>query len=394
MAAKITFFQVGNGDMTLVRLADTRVTTILTDINIRGSADDPDDDMPDVAGALRQRLMYDKDQRPFVDAFMLSHPDQDHCRGLRKHFWLGRPEDYPDDHLERSERRIIIRELWSSPLIFRRRSVNHTLCDDARAFNSEARRRVAHWRANGYATSGNRILIMGEDNDDKTDDLGAILIRSGDTFNKIDGEYSSLFSARLLAPAPHEDDQELETQLSKNDSSIVMNMEISPSIFSSRKTRFLTGGDARVLIWERMWERFQDTPEVLEYDLLLAPHHCSWRSLSYDSWSDLRESAQLCDAARKALGQARDGATIISSSNKILDDAVDPPSIRAKREYDEITDEVDGWFGCTGDLKDAAVLELEVASNGSVSLIAAVGIASAAASTAAAAAPRAGSPER
>ena len=65
MAAKITFFQVGNGDMTLVRLADTRVTTILTDINIRSSADDPDDDMPDVAGALRQRLMYDKDQRPF-----------------------------------------------------------------------------------------------------------------------------------------------------------------------------------------------------------------------------------------------------------------------------------------------------------------------------------------
>lgn len=143
-----------------------------------------------------------------------------------------------------------------------------------------------------------------------------------------------------------------------------------------------------------MWERFQDTPEVLEYDLLLAPHHCSWRSLSYDSWSDLRENAQLCDAARKALGQARGGATIISSSNKILDDAVDPPSIRAKREYDEITDEVDGWFGCTGDLKDAAVLELEVASNGSVSRIAAVGIASAAASTAAAAAPRAGAPER
>ncbi|HBO9749931.1 metallohydrolase [Pseudomonas aeruginosa] len=390
MAAKITFFQVGNGDMTLIRLADTRVTTILTDINIRSAADDPDGDQPDVAAALRQRLMYDKDDRPFVDAFMLSHPDQDHCRGLCKHFWLGRPEDYPDDHLKRSERRIIIRELWSSPLIFRRRSANHTLCEDARAFNSEARRRVAYWRANGHATSGNRIRIMGEDNDGKTDDLGAILVKSGDTFSQIDGVSSSYFSARLLAPAPHEDDQELEEQLSKNDSSIVMRMEISPSVFSTNKTCFLMGGDARVLIWERMWDRFENTPEVLEYDLLLAPHHCSWRSLSYDSWSEKGEDAKVCEAARNALSQARTGATIISSSNKILDDANDPPSIRAKREYDAIIDEVDGWFSCTGDLKDKAVLEFEVASDGKLVRAAAVGLASAAASTAAAAAPRAG----
>lgn len=97
MAAKVTFFQVGNGDMTLVRLADTRGTSILTDVHIRSAADNPNDDTPDVASALRSRLKYDEKDRPFIDVFMLSHPDQDHCGGLRKHFWLGRPEDYPDD---------------------------------------------------------------------------------------------------------------------------------------------------------------------------------------------------------------------------------------------------------------------------------------------------------
>ena len=81
-----------------------------TDVHIRSAADDPKDDTPDVASALRNRLKYDNNDRPFVDVFMLSHPDQDHCGGLRKHFWLGRPEDYPDDHLKRSEKRIIIRE--------------------------------------------------------------------------------------------------------------------------------------------------------------------------------------------------------------------------------------------------------------------------------------------
>ncbi len=81
-----------------------------------------------------------------------SHPDQDHCGGLRKHFWLGRPEDYPDDDVKRSEKRIIIRELWSSPLIFRRRSKSHTLCEDAQAFNTEARRREN--------TGGNMVMHL------------------------------------------------------------------------------------------------------------------------------------------------------------------------------------------------------------------------------------------
>ncbi|AMO77613.1 metallohydrolase [Pseudomonas sp. R3.Fl] len=394
MAAKITFFQVGNGDMTLVRLADTRVTTILIDSNIRAAADDPDDETPDVAKALRKRLMIDKDGRPFVDVFLLSHPDQDHCRGLIKHFWLGDPADYPDDDLDQADRRILIGEIWSSPLIFRRRSANHTLCNDAGAFDKEARRRVKYWRTYRSASTGNRILIMGEDIKGKTDDLGSIVIKSGDKFSRIDGEdCSAFFRAHLLAPTPHDDDEALEEQLSKNESSVVMNMEISQSAYSPSKARFLIGGDAAVLIWERLWDRFERSPETLEYDLLLAPHHCSWRTLSYDSWSENGEDARLNEGARNALGQARSGATIVSSSKEILDDDIDPPNIRAKREYKDILDGVDGWFGCTGDLKDEAVLEFTVESGGTVrrATVAAVLAGAATTSVAAAVAPRAGS---
>ncbi|NQD91202.1 metallohydrolase [Pseudomonas sp. CrR25] len=393
MAAKITFFQVGNGDMALLRLANASVTTILIDTNIRAAADDPDDETPDVAKALRKRLLVDKDERPFVDVFLLSHPDQDHCRGLAKHFWLGDPAVYPDDDLDQAEKRILIRELWSSPLIFRRRSKNHTLCDDACAFDKEARRRVEHWRTYRSAVSGNRVLIMGEDINGKTDNLGTIVVKSGDKFSRVDGEdCSAYFTAHLLAPAPHDDDAELEEKLSKNESSVIMNIEISPSAYSSTKSRFLVGGDAEVLIWERMWDRLELTPEALEYDLLLAPHHCSWHSLSYDSWSKKGENAKLNENARKALGQARSGATIVSSSQEILDDEVDPPCIRAKREYKGILDDVDGWFACTGDLKDEAVLEFEVESDGKVkrAAVAAVLAGAVTSSVAAAAAPRAG----
>ncbi|WP_228705007.1 hypothetical protein [Klebsiella michiganensis] len=102
-----------------------------------------------------------------------------------------------------------------------------------------------------------------------------------------------------------------------------MNMKILPSAYSRNPMHFLLGGDAEVLIWERLWNRYKSNPEVLEYDLLLTPHHCSWHSLSYYSWSQWGEDALVCDAARNALGQARSGATIVSSSKQILDDDYD-----------------------------------------------------------------------
>jgi len=84
------------------------------------SADDPEDVTRDVAKDLRDRLKRDSKSRPYVDAFLLSHADWDHCRGITKHFYLGPPEEYPDDKKKDSEKRIFIREIWSSPLVFRR----------------------------------------------------------------------------------------------------------------------------------------------------------------------------------------------------------------------------------------------------------------------------------
>ena len=54
MTCTISFFPVGNGDMTLVELESGR--KILIDLNIRATADDPDDETPDVAEMLRGRL--------------------------------------------------------------------------------------------------------------------------------------------------------------------------------------------------------------------------------------------------------------------------------------------------------------------------------------------------
>ena len=359
MRAKVMFFPVGNGDMVLVTTESGR--RILIDVNIRTAADDPDDDTPDVARFLRDRLERDSEGRWYLDALIVSHPDKDHCTGLRKHFHLGPPGEW-----SATSDKILIRELWSSPMVFRRASRRNILCDDARAFNAEARRRVRRYRAVGQAVGdGDRILILGEDEDGRTDDLDAILVRVDEEFARVNGTEDDSMTARLLGPLPSEDGDDDE-MLSKNNSSTILRFTLTGA-GKPDKCRFLTGGDAEVAIWERLWKRHRWSADWLSYDLLQAPHHCSWHSLSYDSWSKEGEDAEVCQDARDALAQTRTGATIVASSNPIKDDDSDPPCIRAKREYETIGSGATGSFICAGEEPSETspgVLEFEVGLHG------------------------------
>lgn len=358
-SATISFFPVGNGAMALVVTQNGR--KIVVDLNIRAAADDPDDDTPDVAAELRDRLTKDSDGRLYVDALLISHPDQDHCRGLRKHFHLGSPDKW-----SAATDKIFVREFWSSPIVFRRASKRLTLCEDAKAFGIEARRRVRRFRDVGTNVGdGDRILILGEDADGKTDDLGRILVRVDDEFSVVNGQRDSSLSIRLLGPLPADTDTDEET-FEKNASSTILRFALAHNGIH-QKCLFLTGGDAGVAIWERLWDRHQSRADWLSYDILQAPHHCSWRSLSHDSWSELGEKAQVSEAARNALGQAHSGAVVVASSEPVKDDDNDPPCIRAKREYESIVAPKRGSFKCVGEHPSEsapAVLEFEITAAG------------------------------
>ena len=196
MLPTITFFPVDNGDMTLIKLNDT--TTILIDINIREIAEDEQEPACNVIKELRDRIKEDEEGRPYVDAFLLSHPDQDHCRGLREQFHLGSLDDYNFESSEGESLKIVIREMWSSPMIFRRASKNNTLCEDARAFNTEARRRVKLFKKNGSAVEGDRIIIICEDENGKTDVLQSILVKVDEVFNKLTAKEMITFPCGYL----------------------------------------------------------------------------------------------------------------------------------------------------------------------------------------------------
>ena len=350
MASSITFFPVGNGDMTLICLGDKAGTTILIDCNIRAAADDPNDKTRDVAKDLRDRLKRDSNGRPYVDVFLSTHPDQDHCRGIRSHFHLGVPADYADDKKPDNEKRITIGEMWSSPMVFRRAGVEHKLCDDAKAFNKEAKRRVALARDKKCSgmEDGDRILVLGEDEDGKTDDILAIVVKVDEDITKVNGAASKVFKARLLAPMPKSANDEEEEELRKNHSSVILNMELADNAERKTVKNFLTGGDAEVLIWEKLWAKHKKASGVLAYDLLQTPHHCSWHSISNDSRSDLGDKAKVSPDAKAALSQIRKEGHIVASSSPIKDDDCDPPCHAAKVEYESITKDAGGEFLCTG----------------------------------------------
>lgn len=364
MNSSITFFPVSNGDMTLVQLGNDQ--TILIDTCIRGAADDENDDTPDVASHLRDRLQRDADGRLYVDVFLLSHPDQDHITGLRNHFHLGSPEKWSEQ-----DDKILIREMWSSPIVFRRASTNHPLCADAKAWDTEARRRVQRFREDRFNTvEGDRILILGEDEKGKTDDVPNIVIKLDEVVTECNWRDEGAFEARLLAPLPSQDDDD-ERTLGKNESSVILRFSLLGG-GGNDQCRFLTGGDASAIIWQRLWQRHGDgQADWLSYDILQSPHHCSWRSLSFDSWSEWGEQAQVDPEARNALSQTRKGAVIVASSKPIKKDDDNPPHERAKREYQDILEGDEERFYCTDEYWNAQnqSLEFEIGPGGITRLI-------------------------
>ena len=256
---------------------------------------------------------------------------------------MGPLSDYDDEDGEK----IVIREMWSSPIIFRRKTrINQELCEDAKAWWAEARRRVQAYRDGTGSVDGNRILVLGEDIEQKTEGLDEIRIDRGELMTMVNGEADGTFSADLLAPFTAQNDEETEDALAKNRSSVVLRMHIAAG-GTDDACLFLSGGDAEVFVWERLWQRNQDDTNVFDYHILQAPHHCSIHSLSYDSWSELGGRLTINEDARNALSQARDGAFIVSSSKPISDDDQDPPCVRAEREYKAILKPVNGEFFCT-----------------------------------------------
>ena len=322
--------------------SDTKNTTILIDCSI---GDEPIADHCDVNQELRSRLPKDSNDRPYLDAFILTHRHDDHVKGFINHFHTGPLDEYDGDA---DEKKIVIKEMWSSHNFWKPSSAKYDLCENAKAFNKEMKRRVDLFKEKkAIQPEGDRAIVVGKDPEGRTDDIGNINYDIGDTFTKINNtNISAKLEGFILSPIEQQENEEDECFTDKNRQSIVIQLAV---IQGEYRNKLMMAADAECLVWETLWKIYKDEKEKLEYDILSAPHHCSWHSLSYDSQSDC-ENPKICKDAKKALSQSKDGAFIVSQSKIIKDSDSDPPSQAAKDEYLGIVGE--NQFICTNEHPD------------------------------------------
>ena len=209
---------------------------------------DEDDPHAPVADLL-EKLLPQKDGKPYLAAFVLTHPDKDHCQGFAALM-----------------DQVSIGEIWLAPRVLS--EFDEDLCDDAQVFKDEAERRIKQARS-GNTNSGDRVRIIGYsdilDEDDYDGFPEEMLTIPGNEVTKIDGEeLSSAF--RAFVHAPFKEDAEAE----RNDTSIALQVTLKTADASCKA---LLLGDLSNPTVNQIFSRSDDAD--LEWNVLLAPHHCS-----------------------------------------------------------------------------------------------------------------------
>lgn len=335
MSHKITFYPVRNGDCNLIEFSDNAI--MLVDCSFIQDAEKNEDPLFNVIKDLTETNLGKKFELPYLDAFVLTHPDQDHCRGFSQKFFLKDPNRSTPTKTEIENKLIIIGELWYSPRIFAENKVE--LSDDAKAFKKEAERRMKLWRDNDANKNkdGNRIKIIGYINDEDYQCLpDSVKAFPGDTVSTLNGKSRDKYS--FFIHAPFKDDIEGED---RNCTSIVFQVRFNVED-EEAVGKLILGGDAEWPVWSKIQENTSDD-EYLKWNIFEAPHHCSYTFFADDREDEPEQSSLDFLAYREGNGY------IVSSSKIIKKNNDNPPCQKAKNRYLDAMDdrEEEEYFLCT-----------------------------------------------
>jgi len=313
------FWPVGNGDSTTIVVDDE--TVIQVDLNNLSESNEDDDPHTPISDELINNLP-EVDSNPYLSVFALTHPDQDHCRSF---------QDLLKD--------VTIGELWFSPRVFR--EYKKDLCDDAKAFKEEAERRIERMIEDGDSVdSGDRVRIIGYDDLLEEDEFEGFpddkLTIPGNDITEIDGEdFSDVF--RAFVHAPFKDDSSGE----RNAASLAFQITLTES---EQTGKALLLGDHAYPTVNRIFTVSES--DDLEWNIFLAPHHCSksvmyWKEEDEDEESLKQDILDLIEENASSPGYIVASSEPIPTSNQSGDN---PPHAKAKNRYQEI---VPDDFFCT-----------------------------------------------
>jgi hypothetical protein len=323
----IKYYPVDNGDQSLITLEDG--TTILVDCKIRESSKGEENkEQFDVHADLLKSLKKDSNGIPFVDVFILTHGDQDHCLGFKTNFYQGDPSKYSDK--DKKNNLIRVDAMWFSPMI----AEEHTN-DDEDAYQTEAERRLKLHKQKDKAKddAGNRIRIIGYDGNTDYKDLNHLRSIPGDIVTRFNDKDQDKFSVFIHSPFKK---HLTSATKDKNSTSIVFQAR-----FKCNKgdidyaTLAMFGGDSDHYAWDTILKETKKSGKdksehALDWNLFLAPHHCSW---SFFNDLPQKENPKPKSTSLEVLDFKRKGASVIASSKEIEDNDDNPPHYKARKEY-------------------------------------------------------------
>ena len=330
------FWPVGTGDSTSVCIDGETVMQV--DLHNLVAADDDDDPRTPIVERL-VKLLPQRDGEPYLALFVLTHPDKDHCQGFKE-----------------LREQVAIGEIWFAPRIFRENTSG--LCDDAKDFRKEAKRRVKKTiEKDGEVESGDRVRIIGYSDLLEEDDYNGFpedrMSIPGDTISEVDGEDCvNRFSAFVHSPFKDDD-----VASERNETSVGLRVElVDADVDDSDECatgQVLLLGDLSYPTLRRVWDESEahGNEDKLDYDVFLSPHQCS-KSAMYDKGDDGEEELKQ-DILEDMETSGRDGAYIIASSDPIPSSnkkGDNPPHALAKARYEEIVQAE--HFLCTGEHPD------------------------------------------
>lgn len=336
MKHSIKFYPVGNGDCNLITIGGVN-KKMMFDCNFRQKAEDDNDDMYDVLDdLLTNELTSKKCGLPFIDAFLLTHPDQDHCRSFADKFYLGDPDCVTQS--DKDNKKILIGELWYSPRVFE--ELSGDLNADAKAFKKEAERRMALYKSDSKKAdrNGNRIRIIGWTDNPVLKGLENRIVTPNNTISEVNGYPCRYFE--MFIHAPFKKDIEGED---RNMTSIVAQLRFKSDKNKDDIARIFLAGDSEWRVIEKIVD-MTNNDDFLKWDLMEAPHHCSYKFFADNREEDANQ------ASLDFLNKREEGAFVVSSSKVIKQNSDNPPCQKAKNRYTNRVGESN--FFCTSGEKD------------------------------------------
>lgn len=316
------FWPVGCGDTTTIVVSESEVMQI--DLNDKVMAEDDDNEHIPLVDELVAKLPQ-RNGKPYLSCFVLTHPDQDHCRGFA-------------DLLKR----VVIGELWHSPHIFREYEDEEVLCDDAEAFRKEAHRRSTKTiQAGGDPGAGHRVRVIGYSSlfqpGEKYHSLPEqFRTRPGSAIVMLDGvDASDRFHSFIHGPF-----KEGEAD-ARNETSVTMRVTVGSA---AHPMYGLFLGDVSYPTLMQTFEQTHahDNDAMLNWNVLLAPHHCS-KKVMYEDDVLQQDAMDELNKPQLDVGYIIASSPEFPASNSPGDN---PPHVKARNRYEEI---VNTDFFCTGE---------------------------------------------